>query len=159
MATTKPRITITLEPDEYAILARLAALQGSPMARIVSELLSEVTPTLKGLCDTLEAAKRADARVKAQMRQSMEAAEADLMPVAKMVLDQADMFQEALIAALNTVADGTGAGAGTGGALRATPGAAADPGPRSVITGATNPTPLPRTGVTKGKKVHHLGGK
>lgn len=158
MATTKPRITITLEPDQYAVLARLAALQGSPMARIVSELMSEVVPTLEGLCNTLEAAKRADAKVKAQMRKSMEAAEADLMPLAQAVLNQMDMFQESLVAALGTAAS-LERGCEDGEARSDSPASRSGSGPHPVITGATTPNPRTSQKSRGAQKVHHQGGK
>lgn len=54
MATKKPRITITLYPQEYSILKRLSGLNGSPMSRIVSEFVSLVAPVLRQIADNLE---------------------------------------------------------------------------------------------------------
>lgn len=92
MATDKPRITITLEPDQHAVLRRLAGLQGGSMSRIVSELLAEVTPVLERVCESLELAKRAQAGVRANLRRVAEEAEEDLKPLAEMARNQFDLF-------------------------------------------------------------------
>jgi hypothetical protein len=44
MATTKPRITVTLDEGVYETLKGLSELQGVSMSSIVSELLSTVDP-------------------------------------------------------------------------------------------------------------------
>ena len=68
MATEKPRITITLEPEQHAVLRRLAELQGGSMSRIVSEFLGEVTPILSQVADALELAQRASSDARASTR-------------------------------------------------------------------------------------------
>lgn len=92
MATDKPRITITLEPDQHEVLRRLAGLQGGSMSRIVSELLAEITPVLERVCESLELAKRAQAGVRANLRRVAEEAEEDLRPLAEMARNQFDLF-------------------------------------------------------------------
>lgn len=129
MATTKPRITITLEPEQHDVLQRLAALQRAPMSRIVSDLIDEVTPMLEKLLVTLEAASRAHHDVKANIRRTAEEAEAELQPLAAAARAQLDMFTQ-MIAGMVPQAD---AGGGAGPATAA----ADDTGPRPVITGAT----------------------
>lgn len=44
MATSKPRITVTVEPDVYETLHALAQLQDRSMSSIVSEFLTMVNP-------------------------------------------------------------------------------------------------------------------
>lgn len=44
MATAKPRITITLEPEVYQTIQGLAEVQGRSMSSIVSELLTMINP-------------------------------------------------------------------------------------------------------------------
>ena len=60
MATTKPRITISLEEQDYAVLKRLYTLNGVPMSRTVSELVAMLTPVLGRMADNLEAVAKAD---------------------------------------------------------------------------------------------------
>jgi hypothetical protein len=129
MATTKPRITITLEPEQHDVLQRLAALQRAPMSRIVSDLINEVTPMLEKLLVTLEAASRAHHDVKANIRRTAEEAEAELQPLAAAALAQLDMFSQ-MIAGMVPQAD-------AGGGADPATAAADDAGPRPVITGAT----------------------
>jgi len=44
VATNKPRITITLEPDVYATLRELAALQGRSLSSLVAEQMGLLHP-------------------------------------------------------------------------------------------------------------------
>jgi hypothetical protein len=76
--TILPRITITLDIEEYAVLARVSELQGRPMSRIVVELLREMTPGLRRMADTMELALEARESVTRSLRRAV--AEAD--PVA-----------------------------------------------------------------------------
>lgn len=46
MATVKPRVGVTLEPEQYDLLSRLAALQGRSRSQILKELLEAVQPAL-----------------------------------------------------------------------------------------------------------------
>ena len=128
MATTKPRITITLEPEQYEVLNRMATLQGGSMSRIVSELLQEVTPMLSKLCDTLQIATTANAELRTKIMRSCDEAEEDLRPIANAVASQFDMFAASIAAG------------GDGGQAKPTPiDECGDVSPRPVITGATKP--------------------
>lgn len=72
MATAKPRITITLEPQEYAILKRLSGLNGVPMARTISELVSLVAPVLAQIADNLKTVQDSEENVRANLLRSIE---------------------------------------------------------------------------------------
>lgn len=143
MATEKPRITITLEPDEYAVLHRLAKLQGSSMSRILREFMGEVTPILSKVADSLEVAQRASEGAKANLRRAAEAAEEELRPLAEFARNQFDMFAGELEWIVQTGGDAPAAEDAQG--ARCATGAAAGEGasrpeganPRPVITGVT----------------------
>lgn len=92
MATEKPRITITLEPEQHAVLRRLAELQGGSMSRIVSEFLGEVTPILSQVADSLELAQRALSDARAKFVRAAEEAEEELRPLAEFTRNQFDLF-------------------------------------------------------------------
>jgi len=47
MSTSKPRITITLEKEAYALLQRMSAQRGKSMSAIVTELLDAAAPSLE----------------------------------------------------------------------------------------------------------------
>ena len=72
MATTKPRITISLEEQDYAVLKRLNTLNGVPMSRTVSELVAMLTPVLGRMADNLEAVAKADEETRSRIAESLE---------------------------------------------------------------------------------------
>lgn len=92
MATTKPRLALTLEPEQYQILQRLAAVQGGSMARIVSEMLSEMLPMLTKVTEAMEAAQKAHEGMKASIRTAAEQAERDMQPLVATAIAQFDHF-------------------------------------------------------------------
>jgi ABC-type transporter Mla subunit MlaD len=59
MATTKPRLTVILEHEDYSIIKRLSGLNGSSMSKTVSELVATVTPALLRVAETLEKIEQA----------------------------------------------------------------------------------------------------
>ena len=81
MATDKPRITITLEPEHYAVLQRMAKVQRGSMARIVTDLFREVAPMLERVTEAMEAAHKAQQGMKASIRKAAEEAERDMQPL------------------------------------------------------------------------------
>lgn len=143
MATDKPRITITLEPEQYAVLHRMAKVQGGSMSRIVTDLLGEVAPVLGRVADAMEAAQKAQQGMKATIRAATEQAERDMQPLVATVLGQFDHFAtqlERLSIPDKEPSPGADArGAGRVPARTRAPAAATARGPRPVITGATNP--------------------
>lgn len=112
MATTKPRITISLNPHVYATLKRMSQLGKQPMASIVSELLESVHEPLMRTVAFLEAASEAPKQVKDGLRKSFEKVERDLYQVAGHTVAQMDFLTEEL--GKMAAADGRGtAPAGT----------------------------------------------
>jgi hypothetical protein len=87
MATNKPRVNLTLEPDHYEILTRLAKVQGTSRARIINELFKEVVPQLESVVVTLEQAKAAAEKLtpeaKARLRAKMQDKEAEALEAAQ----------------------------------------------------------------------------
>lgn len=160
MATNRPRITISLDPEQYEILKRLAVLQKAPMAGIVSDLVAEVTPVLARVADSLELAMRAQQGVRANLKRVAEEAEADLKPLTEMARSQFDMFADEIARIVGGAAEGasggvedesnrlpdhseerarTGSDEGTSGRARKAS------SPRPVITGATESQREPKT--------------
>ena len=92
MATTKPRINVTLEQHRYDLFKRLAALQGVSMSSLVAELLDAVAEPMERVCVVLEAAKTAPESVRNGLRAAVDRAEAQMMPHALETLDQFDLF-------------------------------------------------------------------
>lgn len=92
MATSKPRITISLTPEQYAIVRRLSVLQEVPMSRIITDFFGEVAPILANVADTLEAAQRASSDARAKFVRTAEVANDELQPLAEFAKNQFDMF-------------------------------------------------------------------
>lgn len=152
MATEKPRITITLEPEQHAVLRRLAELQGGSMSRIVSEFLGEVTPILSQVADVLELAQRASSDARAKFVRAAEEAEEELRPLAEFTRNQFDLFSAQIGRLVEEKGQTTAAAPGEAGTRTARHGAAGDAedgSPRPVITGATEVQR--RTGKGKGR--------
>lgn len=156
MATNRPRITISLDPEQYEVLKRLAVLQKAPMAGIVSDLVAEVTPVLARVADSLELAMRAQQGVRANLKRVAEEAEADLRPLTEMARSQFDMFAEEIARIVGDVAEGvedesnrlpdhSEEQARTGSEVVSSGRARKASSPRPVITGATESQREPKT--------------
>ncbi len=85
MATTKPRITVTLDEGVYETLRGLSDLQGVSMSSIVAELLRTVDPVqrkvLKAMRHALALQGSARADFAAQLDRANDEAEAIAMPL------------------------------------------------------------------------------
>ena len=55
--TNSKRISISLNPELYAVVSQLADLQNKPMSRIVVELIEEMHPTLVEITNALKEIK------------------------------------------------------------------------------------------------------
>lgn len=62
MATSKPRITISLDPEAYQALKELATAQDRPMSSVVSEYLEMASPVFTRIAATLKEAKALSAQ-------------------------------------------------------------------------------------------------
>jgi len=57
MPTTHPRINLTVTPDLYATVDRLARLSGQPKTRVILDLLEPAAPFLNEVANLLETAQ------------------------------------------------------------------------------------------------------
>ena len=78
MATSKPRITITLTDEQHRVLQGLADLQRVSMSSIVVDVLDTAMPSLERLNALLEVAEEAPKAVLDGLRSSLNAAGAEL---------------------------------------------------------------------------------
>jgi hypothetical protein len=58
--TNSKRISISLNPDLYAVISDLADLQNKPMSRVVVELMQEMHPVLSQLRDGIKEVKESN---------------------------------------------------------------------------------------------------
>jgi uncharacterized protein (DUF1778 family) len=91
MATSKPRITVTLEPEVYETISGLAEIQGRSMSSIVSELLTMVNPVQQKVLAAVQRAMNVQESSKAslisQLEKGQEEAEMAIGPLLKMLDD------------------------------------------------------------------------
>ncbi len=111
MATTKPRITITLNEKSYAVLKAISECSGQPMSTFVTEMLDSARPTLERMAATFQTIKRAQDAERARFLESVDEAQAALEPVVMATLGQFDLFLGAIDRAV--------VGVGVGGACEA----------------------------------------
>lgn len=94
MPSKNPRINLTLDPLRYDLLTRLAKLQGTSRAALISETMEVVYPVLERVCVVLEAAQRAQETSRQGLRDSVAKAEAELLPMLYEAVNQFDLFIE-----------------------------------------------------------------
>lgn len=58
--TNSKRISISLNPELYAVVSQLADLQNKPMSRVVVELMEEMHPVLSQLRDAIKEVKESN---------------------------------------------------------------------------------------------------
>lgn len=92
MATTKPRITLSLDPHIHQVLRVISGASGQPMSGIIMELLETSMPVFERLAATMQRVKAMKDEQRATLLAALSDAEATLAPVAAGVLGQFDMF-------------------------------------------------------------------
>jgi hypothetical protein len=92
MATTRPRITITLTDRQHAVLRSLSSSGGQSMSSYVVEFLELALPTLERVAATLQALASARETDIQRVRGQIEEAQRVFEPLAMAVVSQGDMF-------------------------------------------------------------------
>lgn len=92
MSTTKPRITVTLEPHTHEVLSRLSAVGGESMSALVSQFVQIAIPSLERLVVVLERAAVAPKEATAGFAASVERAERTLLPALMGAQKMGDLF-------------------------------------------------------------------
>lgn len=92
MATTKPRITITLTERQHEILRSLSGSSGQSMSSYVVEFLDMALPTLERMAVAMQAISQSkDAQI-GRIRKQLDEAQAVLEPLAALAVSQSDLF-------------------------------------------------------------------
>lgn len=92
MSTSKPRITVTLEPREHEVLSRLSAVGGESMSALVAQFVTVALPSLERLVVVLERAAVAPEEARAGLLAAVERAERTLLPALMNAQDMGDLF-------------------------------------------------------------------
>lgn len=135
MATTKPRITITLTEHQHDVLKSISAASGSSMSSLAGELIEVSLPALERMANTFQKLRNAHTIERAKMVEAMEESLAVLEPIAAAAVDQFDLFLGVIDDAAGGAADGSTATADAPHAATFAP---------ATNRGATNPKAKPR---------------
>ena len=92
MATSKPRITITLSLRQHQVLRALSKTSGQSMSSVITELLETSLPVLERMAATFQAIKKAKDQERVRIAQTLDDAQSAFEPLAMAVVDQLDMF-------------------------------------------------------------------
>lgn len=79
MPTLKPRVSITMDTEDLAILDRYAAASGTPRATIVSGLIASAIPELGRAAELIEMANAAPRHIREGIVENLSNATADAM--------------------------------------------------------------------------------
>lgn len=92
MATTKPRITVTLTQRQHAVLRAISDCGGQPMSAFIGELLEQALPVLERIAESFRKIKAAQDEQKKRIVEELDQAQAEVEPVLEQVLGQFDLF-------------------------------------------------------------------
>lgn len=149
MPTKNPRITITLDTTTYETLARLSAVGGDSMSRIVTGFLSVCVPSMERMVLVMERAKMAPKEARAGLEAAIASIEAQVLPAMVERLEQQDLFLDQVVREATAAA--IAAAAGTSSALRGTEPVPAPLDPRPVTRGSGRVKTPPRVPANGGK--------
>ena len=147
MATSKPRITITLNHRQYEVLKAISDCSNQPMSAFISELLEESLPVLERMAESFRKIKAAQDEQKKRIASELEQAQKGVEPILAQVLGQFDLFMGRLEAATGAANEQHDAGADRRREARHEPRGAAS---RSRVSGVgrVTATPVTNRGVT-----------
>ena len=106
MATTKPRINVTLEQRSYDVIKSISETSGRPMSSFISELLEGAMPTLERMAVTFQKIKQAQDGDRARFLETIDEAQAEIEPVVMEAIGQFDLFMGKIDAAVEGKARG-----------------------------------------------------
>jgi len=79
MPTHNPRLSVTLPPDDLAVLDRYAKATGTPRATLVAGLIKATIPQLQEAAELIELANAAPRKIKQDLVDNLSNATADAM--------------------------------------------------------------------------------
>lgn len=92
MATTKPRITVTLTKRQHEVLQTIAACGGSTMSGMLGEFIESAMPTFERMAATFQQVRNANIKERARVLEALSEAQTALEPVALAAAGQFDLF-------------------------------------------------------------------
>jgi predicted DNA-binding protein len=92
MATTNPRITVTLTRRQHEVLRSISDNSGKPMSGFIHEVLEESLPVLERMAETFRKIKEVQDEQRRRISHDLDQAQQQIEPVIAGVLGQFDMF-------------------------------------------------------------------
>lgn len=92
MATTKPRITVTLSQRQYDVLRVISECGGQPMSSFIGEVLEQSLPVLERMAESFRKIKAAQDEQKKRIAEELDQAQSEVEPILDQVLGQFDLF-------------------------------------------------------------------
>lgn len=107
MATTKPRITITLTKRQHEVLRSISDTSGKPMSAFLSELIEGSMPTLERMAVAFQKIHAAQQIERKRFVAVLDETQAALEPIVQQVVGQFDLFMSKVEARADGVLDAT----------------------------------------------------
>ena len=121
MATTKPRITITLNQRCYNTLKAISDCSGKPMSGFISEMMESASPTLERMAATFQKIKTAQDAERSRFLETIDEAQSAIEPVVMETLGQFDLFLGKIDAAADAMTEREARAPGSAAAAAASP--------------------------------------
>ena len=96
MATTKPRITVTLTERQYELVKSISDNSGQTMSSFISELLENSLPVMERMAETFRKIKELQDAKKKMIAHELEKVESEIEPAIAGLIDQYDLFASAM---------------------------------------------------------------
>jgi len=94
MTTAKPRITVTLTDEQYAVLRRMSDSSGQPMSGFITDLLQSALPTLERMSGTFQQIRSFQDERRTKVLAAMDEAQAAFEPLITYLLTNAGIVLE-----------------------------------------------------------------
>ena len=98
MATTKPRVTVTLDPFSHEVISALAGLQSRSRGAVIAEMMEAVAPALSRTVSLLQAAQEAPAKVKAEFAEAIAEFQREIDEAGDTANSQLDLLRQHIAA-------------------------------------------------------------
>lgn len=100
MATTKPRITVTLTKRQHEVFTSISSSSGQSMSGLIGEIIELSMPTFERMATTFQKLRATQDRERAKVAQVLDEAQNALEPIALAAVGQFDLFMGKLDAEL-----------------------------------------------------------
>lgn len=105
MATTKPRITVTLTTRQHEVLKSISEWSGQPMSGFLNELIDLSLPTMERMAATFQKIKMAQDAQRQKIIAELDVAQSAMEPIVQSMTGQFDLFMAKVEEAVGRTTD------------------------------------------------------